>query len=404
MPPNDTAKNGLPNREFTASMQTEMFEGLKQRTFSGKVTLAGFGHNNWTFYLYLGRIVYATGGVHPVRRFRRNLVAHLPKIPSTLGAWKADLQASKLEDFQGLWEYELLYLWVEGEKTSLENVSKMVRGILVEVMFDLAQQVDLKCTLKPEDSLAKRLVLIDSEQVIAEAKKQWQAWQTAKIADRSPDLAPVIVQAEELQKNTSEQVYKTLSQLLDGQHTFRDLSVRMKRDVLTVTRSLLPYVQSGMVKLVEIQDLPAPINVRRAASAQGASKPKKGSGKQTVIACVDDSPLICQTMEKIITAAGYEFVGVNDALRAIAILLAKKPDLIFLDLVMPNANGYEICAQLRKLSFFRNTPIIILTGNDGLIDRVRAKMVGSSDFLTKPVNSEIVLDTIRKHLKVDPAS
>ncbi|NCQ42456.1 MAG: response regulator, partial [Cyanobacteria bacterium] len=78
----------------------------------------------------------------------------------------------------------------------------------------------------------------------------------------------------------------------------------------------------------------------------------------------------------------------------------KKPDLIFLDLIMPNANGYEICSQLRKLTFFKHTPIVILTGNDGLVDRVRAKMVGSTDFISKPVDTALVLDTIRKHLKL----
>ncbi|MGA1622442.1 MAG: response regulator, partial [Synechocystis sp.] len=59
---------------------------------------------------------------------------------------------------------------------------------------------------------------------------------------------------------------------------------------------------------------------------------------------------------------------------------------------------YEICGQLRKLSIFKNTPIVILTGNDGIVDRVRAKMVGSSDFLSKPVNPDTVLQTIKKHL------
>jgi chemotaxis family two-component system response regulator PixG len=66
---------------------------------------------------------------------------------------------------------------------------------------------------------------------------------------------------------------------------------------------------------------------------------------------------------------------------------------------MPNANGYELCGQLRKLSLFRQTPIVILTGNDGIVDRVRAKMVGSTDFLSKPVNPDTVLTTIRKYLK-----
>jgi len=401
MPPNETTNNNIPSKEFTASMQTEMFENLKQQRFSGKVRLQGLENKNWIFYLYLGRIIYATGGIHPVRRFRRHLVAHLPNMPSTLEAWKADLINNKQLEYQELWEYELLCLWVEQEKTSVENVAKMVRAILVEVMFDLNQEVDLKSELT-EESLSTRLVLIDSEQVIGEAKKQWQSWLEAKVADRSPNQAPVIVQPEELKKNTSEQVYKTLSQLLDGQHTFRDLSVRMKKDVLTVTKVLLPYVQSGLVKLVEVKDLPAPVEQKKSAGRDlEKSQQKKG---KIVIACVDDSPLICQTMEKIITNAGYEFVGINDAMRAMAILLSKKPDLIFLDLVMPSTNGYEICGQLRKLSLFKETPIIILTGNDGLIDRVRAKMVGSSDFMTKPVEGNKVLKAIASHLKTDVVS
>lgn len=103
-------------------------------------------------------------------------------------------------------------------------------------------------------------------------------------------------------------------------------------------------------------------------------------------------------------AANYQFVGINDPLRAIAILLARKPDLIFLDLVMPNANGYEICGQLRRMTFFKDTPIVILTGNDGIVDRVRAKMVGSTDFISKPVDPEIVIGTIRKHLRQESSA
>jgi chemotaxis family two-component system response regulator PixG len=103
-------------------------------------------------------------------------------------------------------------------------------------------------------------------------------------------------------------------------------------------------------------------------------------------------------MESIISAAGYNFVSEIDGLRAIAVLLSRKPDLIFLDLVMPNTNGYEICSQLRKLSFFKQTPIVILTGNDGIVDRVRAKIVGATDFLGKPAKPEQVLSTIEKYV------
>jgi len=81
-------------------------------------------------------------------------------------------------------------------------------------------------------------------------------------------------------------------------------------------------------------------------------------------------------------------------------LLESKPGLIFLDLVMPIASGYEICSQIRRMSAFKNTPVVILTGNDGIVDRVRAKVVGASDFLSKPVNAEKVLAIARQYLPI----
>ncbi|MFP3345400.1 response regulator, partial [Halomonas sp. SIMBA_159] len=75
-----------------------------------------------------------------------------------------------------------------------------------------------------------------------------------------------------------------------------------------------------------------------------------------LIACVDDSPQVTQTVEQIVRENGYDFIGINDPLRANATLLKVKPDLIFLDLIMPNTNGYEICTQLRRVSSLQEIP------------------------------------------------
>ena len=384
----------VPIREFVASKQASLFQTLKQPQFSGQLLLTDPKGRSWTFYIYLGRIIYATGGVHPVRRWRRNLIAQTPAIAPELS--KLLLFAANVFNFKTCWDYELLCLWVEQEKINREQVAKIIRSAIVEVFFDMTQAVQVTYEFKPDNELSlKQLVLIDADQVIAEAGKIWQAWQGSKIANRSPNEAPVIRQQSQLQAQTSPKTYQVLTKLLDGQHTLRDLAIQMKRDLVQVTRSLMPYIQLGLIELVDIPDLTTSI----AATPKRKSPPRKQQDqKGALIACVDDSPMICQTMEKILKEAGYQFVAINDALRAIAILLARKPDLIFLDLVMPNGNGYEICGQLRKLSIFRNTPIVILTGNDGLVDRVRAKMVGSDDFLGKPVEANKVLGTIRKYL------
>lgn len=384
--------------EFNASKQAQLFGILKQSQFSGELVLTGRKKQKWSFYLYLGRLIYATGTTHPVRRWQRNLVEHCPQIPAKTPAEILAMQRTlagiaATADLTICWEYQLLCLWVQ-QKITYEQAVKMIRSVIVEVFFEVTQAMYMVYQINQDNSLSTQLVLIDVTQAIAEASQLWQLYQAAKVADFSPNLAPVIRQPEQLQERTSVHVYQTLLRLLDGQHTLRDVAAQMQRDVAEVARSLLPYIQLGLVELVEIPDLPCLI-------APPTDKILSTSAAQQgpLIACVDDSPLICRTMEKILTAAGYRFVGVNDALRALTILLARKPDLLFLDLVMPNTNGYEICGSLRKLSFFRNTPIVILTGNDGIIDRVRAKLVGASDFLSKPVDEETLLMVIRKHLK-----
>lgn len=355
---------------------------LKQDRFSGQLLVKNQAGQDWNFYLFLGRILYATGGNHPVRRWRRNLTTHCSQLELQQLNLSAILSSSSPETFNLCWEYQLLYLWVEQQQITREQAAKTIGAIVAEVLFDVTQALQVTFHVKPENLSVPQLVLLDPGQVITEVQQVWQAWQKAKIADRSPNRALTIKQPEQLQQQVSAAVYQNLTKLLDGQRSLRDLAVVMKRDALEVTCSLLPFIQSGLVEFIDIPDLAAPI-----APKSPSAPPPQAASEGRLVACVDDSPLVCQSMEKILTAAGYQFLAVQDSLRAIATLLTRKPDLIFLDLVMPNTNGYEICGQLRKVSAFRNTPIIILTGNDGIIDRVRAKMVGASDFLSKPVNA-----------------
>ena len=81
-------------------------------------------------------------------------------------------------------------------------------------------------------------------------------------------------------------------------------------------------------------------------------------------------------------------------------LVLNSPDCLLLDLLMPVINGYELCSQLRKTPSLKDVPIVIVTGNDGLVDRMRAKLAGSTDFISKPVERKKILNLIEKHLVV----
>ena len=68
---------------------------------------------------------------------------------------------------------------------------------------------------------------------------------------------------------------------------------------------------------------------------------------------------------------------------------------------MPIVNGYEVCKQLRRVKHFKTIPIAILTGNDGAIDRVRAKVVGASDFIAKPIQADKIHALLQKYFSSD---
>lgn len=386
--------------ELSAPKQTELFDTLKQRQFSGQLVLTDEKGRQWTFYLSVGRIIYATGGIHPVRRWQRNLrgvVPNAPNIPAQSSVWQGNLKKTSPQSLRVGWEYQLLCYWVDRQEITLEQATKIIWSSLVEVLFDLNQIRNVSYELRDDESLSGKVITVEAPGAIAFAEKMWKAWTSANATRFSPHMALAIEHPDKLQKQFSGKQYQSLIELGNGQSTLHDLGIRLKRDVVTVVRLFMPYIEAGSMRLVDVSDLPLPFSM--SVAEENPSKSRATGSQAPLIACVDDSPLICYFLETIIKQANCRFVAINDPLKAIEILPTYKPDLIFLDLVMPKVDGYEVCTQLRKLPEFRRTPIVILTGNDGLVDRVKAKFVGASGFINKPVKADTVLGVMQKHLK-----
>lgn len=404
--------------EFIASKQIQLFKGLKQNRFSGQIIFRDYQATEWYFALYLGRILYVTGGNHPVRRWRRNFAYYFPQMIAQL---QRELESIGEIDPQQIvisWDYYLLNLWVEQQKIDREQATKMIRAVTTEILFDITQARDIIYYLKPlAQPIEAKLAMIDSEQQIVEAWKLWQQWQGIRIAQFSPNLAPIIKQPEKLQEKTSEKTYQTLSRLLDGKHTLRDLAFRKQTGLLLAARSIIPYIQLEFLELVEISDLPLPINISKPESAatdnddteatQAIINPDVDSSEATttdkgkpLIACIETSAMICQIMKKIVTSAGYRFISQNDPLQAIAIILDNKPDLVFINIELTNEfSGYELCSELRQMSYFKDTPVILFSKNINIVDRVKAKMAGCSELFDRSLEAKSVLDTIAKYTK-----
>lgn len=386
---NHTSEN-LIIREFTAPKQIKLFKSLQETQISGRLTFTDpLQGNEWHLHLYSGSIVYATGGLHPVRRWQRNLIANLPQIPFQLSKLQEELTERKVDLNNNVWEYEQLSHWIEQQIVTPQQGKNAVLFVLNETFFDLTQAKQVICRLDRHDILSPRIEPIEPEEIINSTQQIWQTWEESNVADRKPDLAPVILQPKKLQEKTSISAYQSLCKLLNGNRTVRDLSVQLKTSPLQIVCSLLPYIQSGIFGLVAVPDL-----LELLASSDEVYQ----DSDRPLIACVDDSLMISHMMEQIISIAGYRFVAVNDPKQAVSTLTARKPDVIFLDVIMPEVSGYDLCAELRKHPEFTETPIIFLTSHTGIVDRIKAKMVGSSDFIKKTVDADELLQKVVEYL------
>ena len=124
----------------------------------------------------------------------------------------------------------------------------------------------------------------------------------------------------------------------------------------------------------------------------------RSRGKKFKVACIDDSPTILDEMQRFLADDIYEITRIEDPLKAAPILLRLKPDLILMDISMPNINGYKLCSFFRASASLKKVPIIMVSGRTGFIDKTRAKMVGSTDYLTKPFSQTELLSVVNKYL------
>jgi twitching motility two-component system response regulator PilG len=112
---------------------------------------------------------------------------------------------------------------------------------------------------------------------------------------------------------------------------------------------------------------------------------------------VDDSATIRKILSLTLEGAGYAVVAEPDGGRAVDRLTQLVPDLILLDITMPNLDGYEVCKRIKKDPRTAQVPVVMLSGKDGFFDKVKGRMVGASEYLTKPFQAPAVLAVIARH-------
>ena len=117
----------------------------------------------------------------------------------------------------------------------------------------------------------------------------------------------------------------------------------------------------------------------------------------TRVMVIDDSNTIRRSAEIFLKQAGCEVFLANDGFEALAKINDHQPAIIFCDILMPRLDGYQTCALIKRSPRFSKTPVVMLSSKDGLFDRARGRMVGSSEYLTKPFTKDSLLTAVLQH-------
>jgi len=388
------------------------FERLKNNRFTGSFSIEGGRDVKWKFYFRLGRLLWANGGNYPQERWQRNLAVFCPNIlPEQIEKISED--SAKIQE-----EYNILSkLHKLGNTTEKKQIGKLIVNVLSEVFFDIIQyrtaEKKISYQTFENDRLDFLIILVDIDKVYQKTTKAWQEWTAAELTNYSPNLYPVIQKFHKYCEEITSKIHPNLIALIDGKYSLRALASISKQEIVNLTSTLLKLTPEGFIAFSPTPKTTNKYNfafkefkqlLLDSSSSLKSIAPELSSqnnNSKPLIVCIDDSPLVAQALGKFIVKKGYRFLSIKDPMNALAILLKNPPDLIFLDLIMPVINGYELCSQLRRAPNLKTVPIVILTSKDGLVDRVRAKLVGGNGFLSKPVTKEELLTTLKKYIKIN---
>lgn len=334
---------------------------------------------SWFVFFDKGQILYATSPEQQPRRLEDYLRRYGHRLPED------DLDRSVGD---AIHDPEYAHLWRLIERNDLTPAQgrSLLKGAIREILFDLLSLHQGTFSFEMGPPLAPQLTTFNLSDLLPEAIAQVRAWKEFYPHLKSPNQCPILADRRRLRELLPEATFRTLTEWAEGRASIRQIARNRNRDLLTVARAILPYVQQGLIQLADPPTLDLPSH----RSANGYHAP--------TIACIEDSATVRHAIEQTLKQFGYRVIAIADPLDSLRPLCSTPPDLILCDIAMPVLDGYELCAMLRQCSAFRSTPIVMLTGRDGFIDRIKARVVGATDYLTKPFKKRELKTLVEKYI------
>ena len=282
-------------------------------------------------------------------------------------------------------EYGALWWLLENNYLTAEQARGVLHRLIEETLFEVISLHQGRFSFHFRASLSPQLTEFNISPLVKQAIRQLQGWLKLQPHLNSFYNCPLLVNTHQLETGAN---LPPLLALADGKTPIIQLSRYLNRNIFSVANGLYPYIQKGTVQLV---------HPPKGISRQPTKEPTTVNTVPRIV-CIDDTLAVRQAIEMMLDAYGYEVTSIANPVKALSLLFSLKPDLILCDVAMPELEGHQLCAMLRQAPGFQSVPIVMLTGKDSFVDRVKAKMVGATDYLTKPFGEPELLALVEKYV------
>ena len=376
---------------------SNLLVNAEHNNFTGKVFIESENPVKWQLYFLLGKLIWINGGYHANRSWLRLLIKFCPEIRfQDLG--------NATKSYYECTQYQTLYLLASKKIISNDKIKSILETRVQEKFFDIIQEhgkCDVTYHLKQDSpsnilnhGFKPSLVIIDYHNILKNIKQDKNFSNQSSIKNFSLNDAPKVIDIQKLQQKVNLDTYSRFVHFFDGKLSLRDLSLRLNKNATKLALYLRPYVNQSIIDFKEIPDVNSSITAEKYRFEFLKYHPSQAKFS---VACIHNNQQIHRIIDKVVTESDGRFLAIQDEFQAITSLVEYNPDLILINVAMPVVNGYELCAQIKRVAKFNQTPIIMVSEGKSIADRMRTKLVGASDFITKPLNESQVTKTLKKY-------
>ncbi len=388
----------------------------------------------WSFYINGGKLVYASHSLESFERLERHLRALSREVPALDDKLRSQLRLMfddptpdnakyKVTSEILCTEYNAI-LWLVSERYLPSSMaSKLVARVIQEVIEAFLCLPDGQFNkIYYEHLLQDTFCSLAVDRILGVVEQRLQAWYSLGPTICSPYQCPYLVSQTSAKKRMSTETVHRLGRILRG-FNFCQLGSLLGKDPLVIAKQLSPLIGDGSILLREplppFDMLPrtyylAPDEERENIDRLSETFADEGGASDDIssisqvfasqsvktwkIVCIDDSESMLSIISSYLGSEDFQVTLIQDSMKALMKITSIRPDLILLDIGMPNVDGYQLCSLIRKSSILKDIPIVMVTGNKGIIDRARARIAGATDYLTKPFAQADLLKMMMRHL------